>query len=96
MVFMRNIGDDMMMWQNTSYDGLALCEIPLRKEQSERFIAAYRFAERSRPPPLIQVRRIFGMKTAPRERVERFLFPDLAFIMRDSNPAFDKVESLVL
>jgi hypothetical protein len=44
MVFTRRLENgDMMMWQNTSRDGLLLCEIPLADDQIDRFLAAYRF-----------------------------------------------------
>jgi len=55
MVYTKKDDGNLLMWQNTSFERRALCEIPLRKEQSERFLSAYRFENRNkqkRAPPL--------------------------------------------
>ena len=56
MIYMGDEDGKKMMWQNTSFEGKALCNIPLRDEQAARFLAAYRFpseeVKEEKPPPL--------------------------------------------
>ena len=53
MVYTGDNNGKQLMWQNTVYDGLKLCNIPLRQDQINRFIAAYRFI-----PKIIQKEKI--------------------------------------
>ena len=43
MIYTGKKNGKLMMWQNTSYEDKALCSIPLRKDQQDDFLAAYRF-----------------------------------------------------
>ena len=42
-IYVNNDGGDKMIWQNTSYQGLGLCIIPLRSSQYARINGVFRF-----------------------------------------------------